>query len=59
MIKLHDYNDAPVFVAAAQVMTVEEYPVGQCMITLTNGSIVQVKESVETVQALISKEKPT
>jgi uncharacterized protein YlzI (FlbEa/FlbD family) len=59
VIKLTDINDRPVLVSVDQVQSVEDYPAGQTMLTLSNGSILQVKESVETVQSLIEKEKPS
>jgi uncharacterized protein YlzI (FlbEa/FlbD family) len=54
---LHDYNDALVIIPLSSVLTVEDQPRGQTMITLTNGTIMQVKESIEKVLQLMEEER--
>jgi uncharacterized protein YlzI (FlbEa/FlbD family) len=55
-VKLTDVNDADVEVPASQIVLVEEQPVGQCLITLSGGVYLQVKESVEQVRKLMKEE---
>jgi uncharacterized protein YlzI (FlbEa/FlbD family) len=54
---LTDYNGNAISVPVDPEPIVEEKPAGQCMITLQNGQVIQVKETVRDVLALMEKEK--
>ena len=57
MLRLTDINGDLVSIVAETVAEVVEEPRGQCLVVFTNGTTMQVKETVEQVTQQLEKER--